>query len=42
MREGGEEQGGSSVSYYKLMKLDHLLPSWESLAIVDRGVTIKC
>lgn len=32
-----EEQGGGSGSYYKLMKLDYLLPSWESFIILDKG-----
>lgn len=39
MRRSSEEQGGSSGSYYKLTKLDHLLPSWESLVILDSGAT---
>lgn len=41
MTGNNEEQGGSNGSYYKLTKLDHLLPSWESLVTVDRRVTYR-
>lgn len=41
IRGNNEEQGGSSGSYYKLTKLDHLLPSWESLVILDIGTTYR-
>lgn len=41
MRGDDEEQGGSSGSYYKLTKLDHLLASWEPLVILDRVATYR-
>lgn len=34
-----EEQRGSGGPYYLLMKLDHLLPSWESIVVLDREDT---